>query len=42
MQETGTEGTHEIGGAGVYLNEMLAEALAEEYRGNIGTAVTEG
>ena len=34
--------TNEIGGAGVYLDEMLAEALSEEYGGNIGTAVTEG
>ena len=41
IEGEGTE-TDEIGGAGVYLDEMLAEALSEEYGGNIGTAVTEG
>ena len=34
--------TDEIGGAGVYLDEMLAEALSEEYGSNIGTATREG
>ncbi len=34
--------THEIGRTGVYLDEMLGEALAKEYGGNIGSGGTGG